>query len=41
MGIFESRNGIYRISREIELSVLTHPIELRILSTNIETQLKY
>ena len=41
MGIFESRSGLYRISREIELSVLTHPVELRIVSTDIVTQLKY
>ena len=41
IGIFECRGGLYRISREIELSVLTHPVELRIVSTDIETQLKY
>ena len=41
MGIFESRSGLYRISKEIKLSVLTHPVELRIVSTDIETQLKY
>ena len=41
MGIFESKSGLYRISREIELSVLTHPVELRIVSKNIENELKY
>jgi hypothetical protein len=32
MGIFESRNGLYRISREVELSVLNDPVDLRIVS---------
>ena len=41
MGLFESRSGLYRISREVELSVLTHPVELRIVSKNIENELKY
>jgi hypothetical protein len=41
MGMFESKSGLYRISREIELSVLTHPVELRIVSKNIENELKY
>ena len=41
MGIFERRTGLYRISREVELSVLTHPVELRIVSKNIENELKY
>ena len=41
MGMFESRSGLYRISREVELSVLTHPVELRIVSKNIENDLKY
>ena len=41
LGIFESKSGLYRISREIELSVLTHPVELRIVSKNIEDDLKY
>ena len=39
MGMFESKSGLYRISREIELSVLTHPVELRIVSKNIENEL--
>lgn len=41
MGLFEGRGGLYRISREVELSVVTHPVELRIVSKNIETELKY
>jgi len=41
MGMFERKSGLYRISREIELSVLTHPVELRIVSKNIENELKY
>jgi hypothetical protein len=32
MGIFESRSGLYRISREVELSVLNEPIDLKIVS---------
>ena len=41
MGMFERRTGLYRISREVELSVLTHPVELRIVSKNIENELKF
>ena len=41
MGIFESKSGLYRISREVELSVLTHQVDLRIASKNIENELKY
>lgn len=41
MGMFESKSDLYRISREIELSVLTHPLELRIVSKSIENDLKY
>ena len=41
MGIFESRSGLYRISREVELSVVNHPVELRIVSKNIHNDLKY
>ncbi|XBH55088.1 hypothetical protein VPH35_077238 [Triticum aestivum] len=41
MGMFESESGLYRISREVELSVLTHPVGLRIVSKNIENELKY
>ena len=41
MGMFESRSNLYRISREVELSVLTHPVDLRIVSKNIEGELKY
>ena len=41
MGIFESRSGLYRISREVELSVVNHPVELRIVSKNIQNDLKY
>jgi hypothetical protein len=32
MGIFESRSGLYRISKEVELSVLNDPVDLRIVS---------
>ena len=39
MGIFESKSGLYRISREEELSVLMHPVDLRIVSKNIENEL--
>src|SRR3954466_13957241 len=41
MGMFESKSGLYRISREVELSVLTHPVDLRIVRKNIENELKY
>src|ERR1041385_1035132 len=41
IGMFESKSGLYRISREVELSVLTHPVDLRIVSKNIENDLKY
>jgi len=39
--MFENKSGLYIISREIELSVLTHPVELKIVSKNIENELKY
>jgi hypothetical protein len=32
MSIFESRSGLYQISREVELSVLNDPVDLRIIS---------
>ena len=41
MGMFESKSGLYIISREVELRVLTHPVDLRIVSKNIENDLKY
>src|SRR3989337_181629 len=41
MGLFESKSSLYRISREVELSVLTHPVDLRIVSKNIENELRY
>jgi len=41
MGWFENKNGLYRISREVELSVLTQPILLRIVSKQFENALKY
>src|SRR6266542_551532 len=41
MGMFENKSGLYIISREIELSVLTYPVELRIVSKNIKNELKY
>jgi hypothetical protein len=41
MGIFESRSGLYRISREVELSVLNDPVDLRIISKQFENSLRY
>lgn len=41
MGWFENKNGLYRISREVELSVLTEPVQLRIVSKQIKNGLKY
>lgn len=41
MGFFENKSGLYRISREVELSVLTKPVELKIVSKQIENSLKY
>ena len=41
MGFFENKNGLYRISREVELSVLTKPVELRIVAKEFEHGLKY
>jgi hypothetical protein len=41
MGIFESRNELYRISREVELSVLNDPVELRFVSKQFENNLRY
>jgi hypothetical protein len=41
MGIFESRNELYRISREVELSVLNDPVDLRIVSKEFENSLRY
>ena len=41
MGWFENKNGLYRISREVELSVLTEPVLLRIVSKQFENALKY
>ncbi|RCV30606.1 hypothetical protein SETIT_6G108600v2 [Setaria italica] len=41
MGWFENKNGLYRISREVELSVLTEPVQLRIVSKQFENGLKY
>jgi hypothetical protein len=41
MTIFESRNGLYRISREVELSVLNDPADLRIVSKEFENSLRY
>jgi hypothetical protein len=32
MGWFENKNRLYRISREVELSVLTEPVLLRIVN---------
>ena len=41
MGWFKNKNGLYRISREVELSVLTEPVLLRIVSKQFENALKY
>lgn len=41
MGFFENKNGLYRISREVELSVLTKPVELKIVAKEFENSLKY
>ena len=41
MGWFENKNGLYRISREVELSVLIEPDMLRIVSKQFENALKY
>jgi len=41
MGWFENKNGLYRISREVELSVLTEPDSLRIVSKQFKNALKY
>nr|ABA98940.1 Zinc knuckle family protein [Oryza sativa Japonica Group] len=41
MGFFENKNGLYRISREVELSVLTKPVELKIIAKEFENGLKY
>jgi hypothetical protein len=36
MGIFESRSGLYRISREVELTVLNNPVDLRTVKKQFE-----
>jgi hypothetical protein len=41
MGIFETRSGLYRISREVELSVLNDPVDLRIVSKQFKNSLRY
>jgi hypothetical protein len=41
MGIFESRSGLYRISREVELIVLNEPVDLKIVSKQFENSLRY
>jgi hypothetical protein len=41
MSCFKNKNGFYRISRKVELSVLTEPIQLRIVNKQIENELKY
>ena len=41
MGWFENKSGLYSISREVELSGLTEPVQLRIVSKQIENGLKY
>jgi hypothetical protein len=41
MGWFENKNGLYRISREVELNVLTEPVLLKLVSKQFENALKY
>jgi hypothetical protein len=41
MDIFESRSGLYRISREVELSVLNEPVNLKIVSKQFKNSLRY
>jgi hypothetical protein len=41
MGIFESRSGLYQISREVELSVLNELVYLKITSKQFENSLRY
>jgi hypothetical protein len=41
MGIFESRSGLYRISRKVELSVLNELVDLKIISKQFENSLRY
>jgi hypothetical protein len=41
MGIFESRSGLYRISREVEFSVLNELVDLKIVSKQFENSLRY
>jgi hypothetical protein len=39
--VFESRSGLYQISREVELSALNDPVDLRIVSKQFENSLRY
>jgi hypothetical protein len=41
MGIFESSSGLYRISREVKLSVLNDLVDLRIVSKQFKNSLRY
>src|SRR6266508_2894657 len=41
MGMFESKTSLYRLSREVKLSVLTQSIELRIVKKQFKNGLKY
>lgn len=41
MGMFERKSNLYRISREVELSVLTQPVELKIVSKEFKNNLRY
>jgi hypothetical protein len=41
MGIFESSSRLYRISSEVELSVLNDPEDLRIVSKQFKNSLRY
>jgi hypothetical protein len=41
MDIFESKSGLYRISREVELSVLNEPVNLKIVSKQFKNSLRY
>jgi hypothetical protein len=39
--VFESRSGLYQISREVELSALNDPVDLRTVSKQFENSLRY
>jgi hypothetical protein len=41
MSIFESKSGLYWISREVELSVSNNPVDLKIIRKQFENSLRY